>query len=197
MRNRIRETTRARAARARLFGVSSVASPRSEDLAKGKRFLASFFLRSRSLTASFYYYFRYIKELADRIHSIENKLESEGGLTQDDVERLFAPETHRASNAAPGDDPSRKRPFSSISTGDYSTPTPARQTPWGSEQRPLQPAGTPPDNFAVPYSENSLAPRPSSLKPEGTPSKAQEPSMDISMTDGEEQPDIDEEVLQT
>ncbi|UKZ67393.1 uncharacterized protein TrAtP1_008554 [Trichoderma atroviride] len=40
----------------------------------------------------------YIKELADRIHSIENKLESEGSLTQDEIDRLLTPGSHRAYN---------------------------------------------------------------------------------------------------
>ncbi|GJN82197.1 glucose-responsive transcription factor [Purpureocillium lilacinum] len=38
----------------------------------------------------------YIKELADRIHSIENKLESEGNLSQDDIDKLFASERPRS-----------------------------------------------------------------------------------------------------
>lgn len=139
----------------------------------------------------------YIKELADRIHSIENKLESEGTLSQDDIDRLFVPDRPRAnSNAEQVDEASRKRPFSSISTGDFSTPAPARQTPWGSEHRPLQPSSTPSDTYApAPYSAGSLAPQPTPIKADTTPSKPPMAQMDVSMTEPDNVPDIDEGIL--
>ncbi|PNY28098.1 transcriptional regulatory protein [Tolypocladium capitatum] len=140
----------------------------------------------------------YIKELADRIHSIENKLESEGNLTQDDIDKLFASERPRSHSQVAGEDPSRKRPFSSISAGDFSTPTTARQAPWGSEPRPIQPASASSESFANHgYASNgTLAPQPSAIKHDGTPSKPPVASMDASVTDIDELPDFDERALQ-
>lgn len=139
----------------------------------------------------------YIKELADRIHSIENKLESEGNLTQDEIDTLFASDRPRShGHGAPGDDMSRKRPFSSISTGDVSTPVSARQAPWGSEPRPIQPASASSESFAQqPYANHSLAPQPSAIKSDDTPSKPPVASMEASMTDVDELPSIDEASL--
>ncbi|KAF4979564.1 hypothetical protein FZEAL_4268 [Fusarium zealandicum] len=129
----------------------------------------------------------YIKELADRIHSIENKLETEGALSQDDIDRLFVPERPRQSQ---GEDTNRKRPFSSISTNDFATPS--RQA-WGSEHR-IQPSPGGSDGYA-PYSTGSLAPQPSAIKPDETPSKPPVAAMDITMPDTSEVPDIDEGML--
>ncbi|KAF7544153.1 hypothetical protein G7046_g9845 [Stylonectria norvegica] len=139
----------------------------------------------------------YIKELADRIHSIENKLESEGTLSQDDIERLFVPERPRTqSGNVAVDEANRKRPFSSISTGDFSTPGPPRQTPWGSEHRVIQPSSTPSDTYGAPYSASSLAPKPTPIKPDSTPSKPPVAAMDLPMTGAEETTvDIDEATL--
>ncbi|KAF7542627.1 hypothetical protein G7Z17_g11417 [Cylindrodendrum hubeiense] len=136
---------------------------------------------------------KYIKELADRIHSIENKLENEGGLSQDDLDHLFVPDRPRQNHVG-GDDASRKRPFSSIS-GEFTTPAPARQTPWGSEQRSIQPSSAASDGYAAPFSTGSLAPQPSAIKPESTPSKPPVAAMDISMPDTDGVPDIDEDTL--
>ncbi|KAH7157685.1 hypothetical protein B0J13DRAFT_176629 [Dactylonectria estremocensis] len=135
----------------------------------------------------------YIKELADRIHSIENKLENDGGLSQDDLDHLFVPERARQNHVG-GDDASRKRPFSSIS-GEFTTPAPTRQTPWGSEQRALQPSSTASDGYASAFNTGSLAPQPSAIKPDSTPSKPPVAIMEISMTDADPIPDIDEENL--
>ncbi|KAM5346479.1 hypothetical protein ACJ41O_009484 [Fusarium nematophilum] len=130
----------------------------------------------------------YIKELADRIHSIENKLESEGGaLSQEDLDRLFVPDRPRQSQA---EDANRKRPFSSISTNEFTTPS--RQTPWGSEHR-IQPS--PGAEGYTPYTNSSLAPQPSAIKPDATPSKPPVAAMDITMPDASEVPDIDEGIL--
>lgn len=135
----------------------------------------------------------YIKELADRIHSIENKLESEGAgaLSQDDIDRLFVSDRPARQTTVPDD--SRKRPFSSISTGDFTTPS--RQTPWGSEHRPMQPGSGASDGFGGTFSTESLAPQPSAVKPDGTPSKPPVAAMDITMPDTEDVPDFDEELL--
>ena len=131
---------------------------------------------------------RYIKELADRIHSIENKLESEGGLTQDDLSGLFG-DRSRHSN---GVEDSRKRPYSSISGGDLHSPQSARQTPWGSEPRPIQPAT---ENHAVPpYDPASLAPQPSPIKTDSIP-RPPLAHMDVTMADVDI-PELDEGVLQ-
>ncbi|PHH86622.1 hypothetical protein CDD83_9977 [Cordyceps sp. RAO-2017] len=139
----------------------------------------------------------YIKELADRIHSIENKLESEGNLTQDEIDKLFAPDRPRShGHGAPGEEMNRKRPFSSISTADLGTPPTTRQAPWGSEPRPTQPASASSETFPHNlYTNNALAPQPSALKPDVTPSKPPVASMDASMADVDELPSIDEGIL--
>lgn len=133
----------------------------------------------------------YIKELADRIHSIENKLESEGNLSQDDIDKLFATDRSRHSNGL--EDTTRKRPFSSISTGDFTTPNTVRQAPWGSEPRSIQPASASGDTFGQDYGNSSLAPQPSPIKPDETPSKQPSAPADIPMVDGEDIPAVDEQ----
>ncbi|OAQ73722.2 C6 finger domain-containing protein [Pochonia chlamydosporia 170] len=136
----------------------------------------------------------YIKELADRIHSIENKLESEGNLSQDDIDKLFATDRSRHSNGL--EESTRKRPFSSISAGDFTTPTNARQAPWGSEPRSIQPAPGPGEGFGQEYNNNNaLAPQPSPIKPEDTPSKQPATSTDVPMVDGEDIPAVDEQIF--
>lgn len=124
--------------------------------------------------------------MADRINSIENKLESEGNLTQDEIDRLFGAERPRASNGtAAVDDSSRKRPFSSISGPDFSTPVTARQAPWGTDGRSSQV-----DSFSA-FGNSALAPVPSAIRPDETPSKTA-PAIDSEMTDDEDLPEIDE-----
>ncbi|KAF3801699.1 Glucose transport transcription regulator RGT1 [Colletotrichum gloeosporioides] len=109
----------------------------------------------------------YIKELADRINSIEGKLEIQ----------------------SPGEDVSRKRPFSSISSADLSTPAPTRQTAWGAEHRPLQPMATPSDKYqSSPFSTNGLAPQPLPIKNDMQPRPPVAP-MDGPVAD---LPDIDQ-----
>ncbi|KAM0351981.1 hypothetical protein ACHAPU_002499 [Fusarium lateritium] len=130
----------------------------------------------------------YIKELADRIHSIENKLESDGGLSQDDIDRLFVTDRPRQSQ---GEDSGRKRPFSSISTNEFATPS--RQTPWGSEHR-IQTSPGASEAYAS-YNNTSLAPQPTAVKPDITPSKPPVATMDVSMPDAHEGVDIDEGML--
>ncbi|KAI2468180.1 hypothetical protein F4781DRAFT_277785 [Annulohypoxylon bovei var. microspora] len=110
----------------------------------------------------------YIKELADRINHIEGKLASDGGnvdrsnmdtLTEllngarRDSMDLFSP-------TAQAEESSRKRPYSSISGGEFATPTSSRQATWSSEPRPIQPYQTPSGSFKTPYSANGLAPQP-------------------------------------
>lgn len=95
----------------------------------------------------------YIKELADRINSIEGKLGSGGA-----------------------EDLNRKRTYStSISGGDLSTPTGvgvSQLANWGSEQRPLQPFETPTRYPApTPYNPSSLAPAPPMRIESAAPSK--------------------------
>lgn len=141
----------------------------------------------------------YIKELADRIHSIENKLESEGNLTQDDIDKLFAADRpHSHGHVASAEYSSKKRPFSNISTSDFSTPASTRQEPWDSEPRPMphQPAS---EGLAAAHgytNNHALAPQPSAVRPNGTPSKPPVASMDASMNEADEFPNIDEGALQ-
>lgn len=136
--------------------------------------------RTLSLTTAF----RYIKELADRIRGIESKLQAEGGVTHDDMESLFLPEQRRTGAT---DDVSRKRPYSSISGGDVATPSPARQSPWNAEQRPLQPA--------APYSEHDLAPAPLPISINGLHDKVAEAAPMEESMDIDEQPELDEHSL--
>lgn len=101
----------------------------------------------------------YIKELADRINSIEGKLASEGGNIDTLSEILGAPKRDSSDIFSPTghpDENSRKRPHSSISTGEFGTPPSSRQTAWGSEPRPIQPL----QPSGQPYSANGLAPQP-------------------------------------
>ena len=132
----------------------------------------------------------YIKELADRIHSIEHKLGSENGLTLEELDKLFPPSRPRTEEAG------RKRPFSSISTGDASTPGQARQAPWGSEPRALQPAPSADDGqAAAAYSSSSLAPQPTAAKGSVLPSKTSAADADVSLLSSDELPEIDDGVL--
>lgn len=138
----------------------------------------------------------YIKELADRIHSIENKLESEGSLTQDEIDRLLTPGSHRAYNGlVPPEEPGRKRTFSSISASDFNAAAP-RQAPWGPEPRPILPAPASSDTFTGPgYANNSLAPQPAAVKAETAPPKPPVASMDSQVVETEEVPEVDEDSL--
>lgn len=165
-----------------LSDVCSVAYLRNEVLVRGMSTLDTINNRKQLTHRS------YIKELADRIHSIENKLESDGGLSQDDIDRLFVTDRPRQSQ---GDDSARKRPFSSISTNEFATPS--RQTPWGSEHRIQASPGT--SEAYASYDNSSLAPQPAPLKPESTPSKPPVAPMDVSMPDAHEAVDIDEGML--
>lgn len=95
----------------------------------------------------------YIKELADRINSIEGKLGGQSvaeALAGELTSRRNLGESHAAS--AQGDD-IRKRPFSHISSNNFSTPTPSRQPGWSSDSRPVI-------NQQPSYSANGLALKP-------------------------------------
>ncbi|KAG6277341.1 hypothetical protein E4U48_001130 [Claviceps purpurea] len=136
----------------------------------------------------------YIKELADRIHSIENKLESDGNLSQDDIERLFTTDRSRPSNGAEA--ATRKRPFSSISSRDLPATLPVRQTPWGSEPRTNQPALMVEDSSDREYGHASLAPSATPINADEA--SAKEPSHHASARteDVDENTEIDEEAYQ-
>ncbi|KAK2592265.1 Glucose-responsive transcription factor [Conoideocrella luteorostrata] len=135
----------------------------------------------------------YIKELADRIHSIENKLESDGNLSQDDIDKLFATDRSRHSNGP--EDSTRKRPFSSISTGEFTTPNSVRQAPWGSEPRSVQLTSAAAETFGQDYNNNntSLAPQPTAVKADDTLLKQPAEVPDIPMEDGEDILEIDDQ----
>lgn len=100
----------------------------------------------------------YIKELADRINSIEGKL---GGgqsvaeaLAGELASRRNAGEGYAAAaatTAAQGGD-ARKRDFSQISNAHFPPPVPSRQPGWTAESRPAFPQPT--------YSANGLALKP-------------------------------------
>ncbi|KAF4122706.1 Fungal specific transcription factor domain [Geosmithia morbida] len=134
----------------------------------------------------------YIKELADRIHSIENKLDTEGGLTQEDLSGLFGDRQPRHSNV--GDDLGRKRHYSSISGGEIESPMSARQTPWAPDSaRPLHSQDGQP---ATPFDSSSLAPQPIAPRLDETLKTAMAP-MDAPMEATiDDVIDVDEGVLQ-
>ncbi|KAI1387995.1 uncharacterized protein F4822DRAFT_298852 [Hypoxylon trugodes] len=106
----------------------------------------------------------YIKELADRINSIEGKLASEGGNV--DLNELLNGARRESADmfGSPGqpEENGRKRPYSSISGGEFTTPTSSRQATWSSEPRPIQPYQTPTGTgaYRAPYPVNGLAPQP-------------------------------------
>ncbi|KAK2013873.1 hypothetical protein LZ32DRAFT_529648 [Colletotrichum eremochloae] len=132
----------------------------------------------------------YIKELADRINSIEGKLEIQSeSLPPDIMGHWTSAAASLNSTPGPAEDASRKRPFSSISSTDLSTPAPQRQATWGTEHRPLQPMTTPSDRFqSSPFTANGLAPQPMPIKNDMPPRPPVAP-MDGPVTD---MPDIDQ-----
>jgi hypothetical protein len=136
---------------------------------------------------------RYIKELADRIHSIENKLESEGGLTHEDLSGLFS--TERPRNVNVDSDSNKKRPYSGISGADFDSPSSGRQASWGAESRPIQPPPIPSENnVALHYSAESLAPQASAVQGDIS-SKQSEPPLDIPIPEVEV-PELTDGMLQ-
>lgn len=147
-----------------MFQTRNVLRPREPALTKGRR---------------------YIKELADRIHSIENKLESDGNLSQDDIDKLFATDRSRQSNGP--EDNVRKRPFSSISAADFVAPHGARQAPWGS------PAPGANDGFDQGYHNTSLAPHPEPPKVDDTTNNVPVETTDAGMLGEDEAAELDEQ----
>ncbi|KAI1324367.1 hypothetical protein F5Y16DRAFT_381279 [Xylariaceae sp. FL0255] len=115
----------------------------------------------------------YIKELADRIYHIEGKLASEGGNLDTLTDLLGGGRRESLDIFTPNgqsEEISRKRPFSSISGADASTPNSLRQGQWASsDPRPIQPGHANGARSEL-YSANRLAPIPLS-KPEDTPSQ--------------------------
>ncbi|KAK3349289.1 hypothetical protein B0T25DRAFT_457525 [Lasiosphaeria hispida] len=96
----------------------------------------------------------YIKELADRINTIEGKLGGGAEGLENAVQRV---PNEAFSSPMPGDD-SRKRPFSSISNEGFPTPTSttSRVAAWATEHRPIRPYI--PDH-RLSYTVNDLAPK--------------------------------------
>ncbi|KAI6783497.1 uncharacterized protein J7T54_005526 [Emericellopsis cladophorae] len=134
---------------------------------------------------------RYIKELADRINSIESKLETDGGLTSEDLSGLFGDRPLRQSNSA--EESGRKRPYSSISGGDMGSPLASRNTPWGPRQLPS--AQNQADMDATEsYNSASLAPQP--LPIPSHDHNAAEAAMDLSLADWGDGPAVEEGVFQ-
>ncbi len=122
---------------------------------------------------------RYIKELADRIHSIEGKLGNQttaevavdAVLRRESADGYMAPATLNENS---------KRPYSSISTDAFQTPAPARGVAeWSSEPRPGQSYPRSAIHPGPPYSAGSLAPQLI-----GVPSAAATPSRAVPVPDG-------------
>lgn len=112
-------------------------------------------------------FYSYIKELADRINSIEGKLGGKAvtadllglsGATPRDLADAYSPAVSLNENA--------KRPFSSLSVDAFSTPASNRQAPWASEPRPIHPYQAP-ELQRSPYTPNALAPQPIAGRTEG------------------------------
>lgn len=113
----------------------------------------------------------YIKELADRINTIEGKLTGAGAVPADplDRRRTTPAEAFVGSPIAGGDVDgiSRKRPYSSISSENFTPPATAhheRLAGWGSEanrapeHRPIRPYH--PTTYPQIHSVNDLVPKP-------------------------------------
>lgn len=115
----------------------------------------------------------YIKELADRINSIEGKLAT-GEVNADSLSDLLNGSRRDSNELFPSTDSAgrTKRPYSSISGADFGTPSAPRQMAFGSEPRPIQPYQTPTDRYRAPYSANGLAPAPIAARSDSdTPSR--------------------------
>ncbi|KAG5921688.1 hypothetical protein E4U42_005766 [Claviceps africana] len=136
----------------------------------------------------------YIKELADRIHSIENKLESDGNISQDDIEKLFV--TDRSRHSIGVEDASRKRPFSSISTRELAANMTIRQAPWGSEPRSSHAILAAEDSLGHEYGNASLAPPATPITADEVPPRQAADHPNVGMEDAHEVLDIDEEAYQ-
>lgn len=142
----------------------------------------------------------YIKELADRINSIEGKLGAQAvsealgdlaGISRRESADAYSPSVQLDENA-------RKRPYSSISGEGFDTPVSNRHAGWASEPRPSNSFQTPTDRYRPPYSVNNLAPR-----PVGPKSESQTPSRPVATMDGitadiqaDQGREIDENVFQ-
>lgn len=121
----------------------------------------------------------YIKELADRIHSIEGKL---GGQTVAEalagelatLPRRDLAEAYATSAQA---DESRKRPFSHISSENFSTPSPSRQPTWPAEPRPAF-------SQQASYSANGLGLKPILPRESSSLTPSRPPNMDLSLDVG-------------
>lgn len=133
----------------------------------------------------------YIKELADRIHSIEGKLASEGANA--DLTELLNGTRREASDLFPAADASgRKRPYSSISSGDFGTPTPAGHITSNLEHRPVYRSSM--DRYRTSYSANELAPAPNTAGADADfarPDAAMN-GMQVDMETIDQVPEIDE-----
>jgi len=96
----------------------------------------------------------YIKELADRINSIEGKLGGQVSAEAQDILGALRRETSEGTSSPAQLNDNHKRPFSSMSTDHYNTPP--RPVNWGSASEPRtilpQPSA---------YTPALLAPRPS------------------------------------
>lgn len=92
----------------------------------------------------------YIKELADRINTIEGKLNNTTVESLDSIVRRSSSEAF--ASAGMGDE-SRKRPFSSMSGDGFPSPSPSRIQGYTTEHRPILPYVVNPD-YRPPNSGN-------------------------------------------
>jgi hypothetical protein len=123
---------------------------------------------------------RYIKELADRIHSIEGRIRAAG--EGDSFDALNKEASASSFQPSPTDAAQMKRPYSSISGDDPSTPDSTKQ--WTSEPRPIQPYQATTPRYFQNQVSNDLSLRtirPSTAKTQETPEKSQKPAKPVGL----------------
>lgn len=130
----------------------------------------------------------YIKELADRINTIEGKLT--GAAVPDPLDRRRTTPAEAFGSPIPGDD-GRKRPYSSISSETFTPPAHERLAGWGSEanrapeHRPIRPYHP---TYPQIHSVNDLVPKPLAMSQSpdvnGVQAQASETAADAASQDG-------------
>ncbi|KAJ4392786.1 Glucose-responsive transcription factor [Neurospora sp. IMI 360204] len=130
----------------------------------------------------------YIKELADRINTIEGKLT--GAAVPDPLDRRRTTPAEAFGSPIPGDD-GRKRPYSSISSETFTPPAHERLAGWGSEanrapeHRPIRPYHP---TYPQIHSVNDLVPKPLAMSQSpdvnGVQAHASEATADAASQDG-------------
>ena len=142
----------------------------------------------------------YIKELADRINTIEGKLT--GNAVPDPLDRRRTTPAEAFGSPIPADD-GRKRPYSSISSETFTPPAHERLAGWGSdanrapEHRPIRPYHP---TYPQIHSVNDLVPKPLAMSQSpdvnGVQAQASETPADTASQDGLASNGISQEPLE-